>query len=450
MNRYQDINNIKNTAKGGIEKGFDYKLFFTIISLYLLPTLYTTLRIHFLGNLPNDWGFNIASQIAWVNVMYEVIQEALILPLYYFMGQSLKNNQELENRVRTGLITSFIIYAIFSLFLILFVRDVLNFMNQKEELIAKSAAYISIETIAILFSVLYKFISLTFIATKNTKSLFIILSIQMVATIILDTFLIGNLDISFQIGVNGIAIGNIIVNLLLFVFGVLFLKKSGINLFNKERMSFKWQKEWWKIGRISGLESLIRNAAFLLIILKMINIVHEQGTFWVANSFIWGWLLLPILALGELIKRNTGEDPKNVTQKFPSYILVTTLILILYWLITHPFWSFFIRDIMNISDDEKVLHVVKISIIFYIAFCYNNIVDSIFYGLGRTDLIFYKSFIGNSMFYGIIFILFKMGIFIPTLDKIAIMFGIGLALGAIITFIIYFCLMKPFSNSCCS
>ena len=61
-------------------------------------------------------------------------------------------------------------------------------------------------------------------------------------------------------------------------------------------------------GGISGLESLVRNLAFMLMIVRMVNVVGEQGTFWVANNFIWGWLLLPVLQLGELIKADVGEE----------------------------------------------------------------------------------------------------------------------------------------------
>lgn len=40
--------------------------------------------------------------------------------------------------------------------------------------------------------------------------------------------------------------------------------------------------------------------------------VNEQGTYWVANSFIWGWLLLPVNQLGELIKQEVGTDENAV------------------------------------------------------------------------------------------------------------------------------------------
>ena len=42
-------------------------------------------EIRFLTNIPNDWGINIASQLQWVNVLFEVVQEAFILPLFFFI-----------------------------------------------------------------------------------------------------------------------------------------------------------------------------------------------------------------------------------------------------------------------------------------------------------------------------------------------------------------------------
>ena len=71
-------------------KQIDYKLFGTLLLFGLLPTIYTTVRIFFLGDIPSDWGFNIASQLAWVNIIYEVIQEAILLPVFYLPQESLK------------------------------------------------------------------------------------------------------------------------------------------------------------------------------------------------------------------------------------------------------------------------------------------------------------------------------------------------------------------------
>lgn len=417
-------------------KGFNFRLFGTLILISLLPTIYTTVRIFFLGDLPGDWGFNIASQLAWVNIFYEVIQEALILPLFYLISKALGNREELSNRIRTGLTSSFLVFLVMTLLILVFVRPLLVFMGQKPDIIAATATYIRLEAVAIQISVLFRLISIVLIILNRNIKLLVLLAVQMVLTIISDTFLVSSLPVSFQFGVNGIALGNIMVNLVLVGVGLFFLRKEEINLSIKEKNSYTWQKEWIKIGGLSGLESFVRNAAFTLMIIRMINMVQEQGTFWVANNFIWGWLLLPVLALGELIKRNTAESADSIDRQLPAYWALTGLVCLL-WLVTIPFWNLFVGNVMNVPNYSSVVGVAVISIVFYIIFAFNNVVDSIFYGLGRTDLMLYQSLIVNTVFYGGMFIAYKAGIFVPSLNGIAIMFGTGMAIDSLITFVMF-------------
>ena len=46
----------------------NYRLWFAIFTTMLLPTVYQTVRIFFLGDMPSDSGINIASQLQWVNL----------------------------------------------------------------------------------------------------------------------------------------------------------------------------------------------------------------------------------------------------------------------------------------------------------------------------------------------------------------------------------------------
>ena len=422
-------------------RSFNFKLYGTLILISLLPVIYSTVRIYFLGNLPGDWGFNIASQLAWVNIFYEVVQEALILPLFYLVSKALLDRVELSNRVRTGLISAFLVFLAMSILIIAFVIPLLKFMGQKPEIIGQTAQYIRLEAIAIQISVLFRFISIVLIILKRNGKLLTLLAIQMIMTILSDSLLVSNLPMSLKIGVNGIAIGNICVNLVLVIVGVYMLHRDGIHVMSKEKNNFAWQRDWLRIGGLSGLESFVRNAAFTLMIIRMINMVQEQGTFWVANNFIWGWLLLPVLALGELIKRNTAEDSHSIKHTMPAYIILTTGICVL-WLATMPVWNMFVQKVMNVASYQSVVSVAIISIVFYIIFAYNNIVDSIFYGLGRTDLMLYQSLLVNTVFYGGMYIAYKTGFFVPTLERIAIMFGVGMAVDSIITFVMFWVLNK--------
>ena len=422
-------------------KLFNYKLYFILILTLLLPTLYTTLRINFLGDLPSDYGVNIASQLSWINLIFESMQEALILPLFFIIGKSLYNKIELRNKIKTGLLTSFIVYLSVSILIFFNLDTLLKFMSQKEILIEKSMVYIRLELIAIIISILYKFISVLFISMNKIKDLIILLFFQLTLTILCDTFLVSSLSFSKNIGVNGIAISNMITNAILFIVGLVLLNKNGLNIFSRERLSFLWLKEWFKIGSLSGIESIVRNLAFFIMILKMINMVERQGDFWIANSFIWGWLLLPILALGNFIKKDVAENNDNFNKNLYTYFYITFIILAI-WLITIPIWRIFLNKVMNVQEPQGVLNIIMVSLIFYIIFALNNVIDSIFYGLGRTDLMLKQSLIVNIGFYGIMFILFKFKYFIPTIDKVVLMFGFGILFDSLITFYLFIKLRK--------
>jgi len=407
-----------------------------------LPTIYKTVRIFFLGNLPIDWGFNIASQLAWVNIIYEVLQEAIILPLFYIMGKSISNKKELANKIKTGIVAIFGIYGLLSIIIIVFADPLIVLMSQKKELISATVTYIRIETIASIFLIVVQFLVLILITIKTNKYLYAVLLLQMFLTILSDTFLISSLPISLDLGVNGIAIGNIFVNLILLFAVLLFLKNEGYNINLKEKTSYSWMREWIKIGAYSGFESFVRNAAFILMVLRMVNVVGEQGTFWVANNFIWGWLLLPILQLGQLVKRDCGSSGNTAIKQNTLGYFVITGIIIFIWLITMPFWNLFIKNFMNIKNYNDVYWLATISIVFYVAFAFNNVIDSIFYGIGKTNYMLFQSIVINTIFYGTLFVLYLIGIYKPTLNLIAVMFAAGIALDSLLTYIMFVWMLK--------
>jgi len=430
------------TNIGRSMKRINYRLFFALLLMGLIPTVYTTVRIFFLGQMPGDWGFNIASQLSWVNLLYEIVQEALILPLFYFIGMAMAEHRELENRVRTGLILTTGVYALLSIAIMVFAVPLIRFMAQDVALIDETAAYIRLETVAAVFSTLVRFMTIVLVTIKKGKYLYAILGLQMVLSIALDTFLVSSLDISLNLGVNGIAITNIVVNVILFVLALFILNRESIRVFSaKTRLDFGWMKRWAVVGGISGLESFVRNFAFMMMIVRMVNVVGEQGTFWVANNFIWGWLLLPVLQLGELVKRDCGEDKKAIAEKSLGYFGITVVIVVL-WAITIPLWKPFMRDVLQLGNYEDVFFIVLISVGFYVFFAFNNVIDSIFYGIGKTGYMLFQSLVINGVFYGGAFILYVTGIYVPTLTKIALMFAAGTALDSILTYFMYVWMLK--------
>ena len=423
-------------------KTVNYRLWIAIFATMLFPAVYQTVRIFFLGDMPSDSGINIASQLQWVNLLYEVVQEALILPLFYLLGESLDNEKEFANKVRTGLTTTAVIYAVVSIVIISCAQPLVIFMAQNDTLIDATVTYIRLETIATLFATLWRFMMTVLVTLKKDKYLYLVLGVQMTLSVLLDTFLVSNLSVSAKLGVNGIALTNIIVNALLFVCAVLLLRKENIRLFSKEKRDFSWLKEWLKVGKFSGLESLLRNLAFMLMVVRMVNIVSEQGNYWLANNFIWQWLLLPGLALADLVKKEIGENKDNIRTKTFGYIVLVSIFAIV-WIISIPLWKPFLKYVMNVAEYETVFKITLIETGFYITFLFNScIFDSTFYGVGKTKYMLFQSICIDGLYYGILFILYLAGVFVPTLLGICLMFGIGMALDFIPTMILYLRMLK--------
>ena len=120
----------------------NYKLFLALLVLGLAPTVYTTVRVFFLGQLPGEWSFSIAGQLSWVNLIYEIINEAIILPLFYFIGKAKDDKNAFSNRVRTGMLLSLGIYAVLSAVIMIFAEPLLNLMATDTSIIDASASYI--------------------------------------------------------------------------------------------------------------------------------------------------------------------------------------------------------------------------------------------------------------------------------------------------------------------
>ncbi len=422
-------------------KNFNYKLFLALMFLGFAPTVYTTVRSFLIGQLPDEWAFSVAGQLSWVNLLYEVLNEAIILPLFFFTGKVKKEKSEFSNRIRTGLLMSFVIYTLLSTGIFIFIKPLLSYMATDLMILEESAQYIRIESIANVFVLLTQFSLVALVTVNKSKYLYTFTIARLVLCLASDIFLVSDMPFSFELGVNGIGYSNIIVNTILFVVSVYLLSKENIFIFRKTKLDFSWMKDFFKVGGISGVESLVRNLAYIIMISRMVNVVGEQGTYWVANNFIWGWLLLPVLQLGELIKQEVASNKDNVCKKSIGYFTVTGIISAL-WFISIPLWKPFMKNILGFSDVDKLFEVVLLLVGFYMLYAFQNVFDSTFYGLGKTNYMLFESIITNTLYYGVAFILYITNLWTPTLTGIALLFGIGNAFDSVVSFLVYRYLLK--------
>ena len=72
----------------------NFKLYLALVFRLLIPTFYKTFRVAILGSLPDTGSVSIASQMTWVNVLLEIVEEGLLQPLYHCLGATVADGTQ--------------------------------------------------------------------------------------------------------------------------------------------------------------------------------------------------------------------------------------------------------------------------------------------------------------------------------------------------------------------
>ena len=62
------------------------------------------------------------------------------------------------------------------------------------------------------------------------------------------------------------------------------------------------------------------------------------------------------------------------------------------------------------TDVDKLFNLVLLLVGFYVLYAIQNVFDSVFYGLGKTNYMLFESVVTNTVYYGTAFILYGYGL----------------------------------------
>lgn len=418
-------------------KLFNWRLFASLCALALIPAIYQTIKTFIISSNTGSAAFDVIGQMEWFDLINETLQAFLIIPLYSILNKVLKHDDQnfAKHTFKTGLI-AFAIYTLFSIGVLIYGSVLVQAMNPEEFDVSTANHYLQLETIAFMVGIIVSFVNVVFVVVGKDKNVYIFLAIQTVLSIITDFALIPNM------GVYGIAISNIIVNSVLAIasFVMLYLQKL-IKPCWFHKSDIPILKDWGKVGVFSGLQQFIDNLIYAVMIGRMVNMVAEQGNYWIANNFVWGWLLIPISALTEIIRRDC-KDGYGELKQFNYYFIGMATVLL--WAITIPAWTPFFRVAQGLTNANEIFLIAIKLAPFYIAYIGCAIIDNIFTRLGKTIYNAVNSLIINFVYYGIFFILYLTNAITFTMDTIIIMFGFGMVVHLVVSLILEKVFFKKF------
>ena len=407
-------------------RSFDWKLFLALVLLSLVPAIIQTIETFVISTHVTTAGIDVIGQIEWFDLIDETIQAFLIIPLYSILNAILKKDPDnfSSGVFKTGFI-AFVLYTLFSVVVLIYSAHLISFMNPHETDLSLVNAYLTTSTIAFMVGILVSFVNVVFVVIGKSKNVYIFLGVKALVTIIADFIIIP------RFGVVGVAISNISISVILAVVGIFILihqKALKVSWFKKEDLTI--MKDWARVGVFSGVQQFIANIVYALMIVKMVNMVSESGNYWVANNFIWGWLLIPIYAMTEIIRRDCKDGYFKFTQS--NYYLITSFIVIL-WCLTIPLWTLFFKYIERLENYQRIFEIVILAFPFFIPYAYQQIPDNIFVGLGKTKYNFINTCIINFIYYGVWYILYKNNAINFTMTTIILMFGFGMVASYVVS-----------------
>ena len=407
---------------------FPVNLFCSLMLLSFIPFVYTLVRTKLIADIPTTDGLGIAGHIEWFDLINETIQAFLIVPLYALLNKCMQDQRKFKERIFQTFLIVNVIYILFSTIVFLCCSNLVSAMVSDHAY--QVTEYLKLETIGFIIVNTVSFVNVLFVVLDRPFYIYMLVILRTICTIFGDLYLIP------RFGVNGVAYSNIAVNAICVILCLIVVFREKLIA-----VSFKpdqtFVKDYLFTGLFSGFQILLDNVIYFAIVCKMVNQVAEQGNYWTANNIIWGLLLIPMLALAEIIKKDCKEELTTAGWKYYNAIIIATFFI---WLCLIPMIGPFLKNVMGIDNYETIKHILVVLMPFYLAYNYTVLLDNILIGNGKTYYCFIISVIVNLIYYPIVYGLMLKGIFTPGMTFICMMFGFGMVthLGcSVICFLIY-------------
>ena len=199
-------------------KSFKWNLWIALCLLAFIPAIYQTISTAIVSTTVSSNGIDILGQMEWFDLIDETIRAFLIVPLYSILNRIYQDyKKEFPTSVFKSGFCVFILYLLFSLGVFIYGKHLISLMNPTESNISQINQYFMLETIAFIFGIIPTFINVVFITIGKSKNVYIFMGVKVIMGILTDFIFIPSL------GVNGIAISNIIGNIILTIMGIVVL-----------------------------------------------------------------------------------------------------------------------------------------------------------------------------------------------------------------------------------
>ena len=421
---------------------WDWRLFLVIFLFLGLPNVYQIYRVGLIGNeLPDPGSLAIVSQWQFVGLVVEVFQEATVLAIFFFLGSQIRSGTAVQlDRAKSVLAFIFVASLAFSLSVFVFRDAFITLIGTSQEIQEQTKAFLGISIFSIPFTLLSAAIIVLFESLGLRRLVFGMAIVNVGLRFALDSLFFGGYEFSLGADVIWVGWSTLLSSAGLLAIGLLLLARArGLPQgYLTTLPTFSDMREYLRVGLGSGADSLIRNVAYFLMIIRIVNTIgsEEIGGYYVAVQILWSFMLVPVLAFADSAKAlvaNASDDIHRVRTLWYASMLITAGMMLV-WIAFTPLFPAFAGALS--SDEETVTWAVTaFAILFvpYVLLSFNVVSDSVFYGVGKTKYLAYQSLLTNGSVYLAAFLLYVSGIWEVSFEGVMALFAIGIVVDSILT-----------------
>jgi len=399
------------------------KDYFILIGIGFLPLLWKVLEIAFLANFDN--ALKILGQIALISIIFKVFEESILNPLFKcFSKQNVNDETQRQYLVKKFLFYYLLITLCFTIVLFILSFNILKISKVPDYIFNETLSFVKIYIVACGLGVISKYLYTCSLIGKETKKMGWYLFLKSIVTSILLVILVPKF--SFGLGVVGIAIAELIINVITIIY-------LSINIGNVKFQTIRFNnKEYFKLFIFSFIETLIRNVVYYFVILVFLNVIDNQDLYFVANDYIWSIMLVPVLAQGGIVKQELALGNKNLNPYFLNSIFLTLFIIILI-----PIALLIFKYVYVLPNFLDYFIVLLKLFPCYIIFIFDSIIEAYFIATGKIKHILVQTILTNIFVYCTALILYLCGVWVITLNSIILLFNLGVIVSSVYTISVY-------------
>lgn len=250
---------------------WNWRLYFFILLFLGLPNIYQVYRTSIIGTtLPDPGSLAIVSQWQFVGLAVEVLQEAMVLAIFFFVGSQIRSRTSIQmDRAKTVLFVIFAASLIYATGVFMFTDAFIDAIGTPEEIRNQTRHYLEISVFSLPFTVLSAAMVVLF-ESLGMRRLVLVMAFTNVALLFgTDMLFFGEYGPSIMPDTAGVAWSSLVASLSLFLVGLalLFRVKGMIFRYLLAWPSFSGLRTYLRVGMWSGTDSAIRNAAYFVMII---------------------------------------------------------------------------------------------------------------------------------------------------------------------------------------